>query len=141
LVHKKTIQVQNPFSKFGAFTKDNEGNYYIFSAEDVPERAFNQNNMALIKYDSEGKQKAIFYLLAQTSDENWVSRYSGIKRPFYYGSCRVEISGDWIAVYFAREMFIAPDGLNHQASYGFILNKNNLSRIPNITMPSAGHSL
>jgi hypothetical protein len=53
----------------------------------------------------------------------------------------MEVSGNMLCVYFARLMFMTPDdGLNHQASYGFILNKNNLSRISNIRMPSAGHS-
>ena len=140
LVYIKTMQFQNPFDKFGAFTKDNEGNYYIFSANDVPEGAFNQNNMALVKYDAGGKQTAIFNLPAQTTNEKWAPGYSGVKIPFSTGSCKMEISGDWIAVYFARQMFIAPDRANHQASYGFILNKNNLTRISNITMPSAGHS-
>ena len=135
LVHIKTMQFQTPFNKFGAFTKDNDGNYYIFSAEDVPEGAHNQNNMALVKYNSEGRQIAIFNSPAKTTDG-----FYGIKSPFATGSCRMEISGDWIAVYFAREMFIAEDGLNHQASYGFMLNKNNLERIPNNTMPYVSHS-
>ena len=136
----KTIKVSNEFEKLGAFVKDEDGNYYILSAEDVQEGAFNQKNIVITKYDSEGEKINAFYLIAQTSDEIWARGFSGIKRPFYAGSCRMEISGDWIAVYFARQMFRARDGKNHQASYGFILDKNTLEKIRNISMPSAGHS-
>ena len=136
----KTIKIHNEFNKFGCFTRDNDGNYYIVCAEDVQERAFQQKNLVLVKYDPDGNKTEAFYLAAQTSDEIWARGYSGIRNPFYAGSCRLEISGDWIAVYFARRMFRAGDGKNHQASYGFILDKNNLQRIQGITMPSAGHS-
>jgi hypothetical protein len=131
----KTMKFKNPFSKFGAFAKDDEGNYYIFSAKDVPEGVFDENNMALVKYNSNGKQESIFYFPAQTSDG-----FSGVKIPFSTGSCRMEISEDWITVYFARQMFIAPDGLNHQASYGFMLNKNNFENISSVKMPYVSHS-
>jgi hypothetical protein len=53
----------------------------------------------------------------------------------------MEISGNWIAVYFGRVMFQnQTDSLHHQASYGFILNKNNLERMQNYTIPYASHS-
>jgi hypothetical protein len=45
-----------------------------------------------------------------------------------------------LTVYFAREMFVASDGLNHQASYGFILNKNTFERISSMNVPYASHS-
>jgi hypothetical protein len=59
LVLGKTLRFQNPFNEFGAFTKDNEGNYYVFSAEMGTNRP-NAINMALVKYDSAGSQKAVF---------------------------------------------------------------------------------
>ena len=130
----KTIRLNNEFNKLGAFTKDEDGNYYLFSAKDVQEGAFDEKNMALVKYKSDGEKTAVFYLSAQISD-----RFSGVKIPFSTGSCRMEISGDQIAVYFARQMFMAPDGLNHQASYGFILDKNNLEMIT-VKMPYVSHS-
>jgi len=140
LSHIKTMKFHNEFKKFGSFVKDYEGNYYILCGDDVQERAFEQKNMLIVKYDENGEKINSFYLTAQTTDEIWARGYSGIKRPFYAGSCRLEISGNWIAAYFSREMFRARDGLNHQASYGFILDKNTLEKIPNISMPSAGHS-
>ena len=47
-----------------------------------------------------------------------------IREPFAAGTCRVELSGSMLAVYFARQMF---DG--HQASYGFILDKDTFERV------------
>jgi hypothetical protein len=140
LQHIKTMKFHNELGQFGSFIKDDEGNYYIFYAEEVREGAFDQKNMVLTRYDSNGEKTGACFLPAQTSDEKWARSFSGIKRPFYAGSCRMEISGDWIAVYFARQMFRARDGKNHQASYGFIFDKNNLEKVPNINTPSAGHS-
>jgi len=84
----------------GAFTKDKDGNYYIFYA------------------------KKDVWLEAQVNNEN---RSTSVKIPFRSGTCRLEISGDMIAVYFARQMFKASDNLNHQASFGFIFDINTLS--------------
>jgi hypothetical protein len=137
---QKTMRFENEPGRLGAFTKDGEGNYYFFYGENVAEKAFTQNNMALAKYGPEGTKINCLYLAAQTNDEIWAKGYSGVKKPFDAGTCRLEISGDFIAVYFAREMFVARDGKNHQASYGFVLNKDTLERQSGFKMPSAGHS-
>lgn len=141
----KRISISKELSSVGAFTRDSEGNYYIFYAKPVNEGAFAEQNMMLVKYSPAAKKIKTFYLEAQTSDEKWAKAYSGVKNPFSFGNCKIEISGDMIAVYFAREMFVSPDGLNHQASYGFILDKNTLEQLTGkgnqlMTMPSAGHS-
>jgi hypothetical protein len=141
LALRRTLAFKNELAILGAFTKDGDGNYYFFYAETVAEGAFSANNMALVKYAPGGEKTGAFFLPAQTRDEKWAPGFSGVKVPFDAGTCRLEISGDLIAVYFAREMFKARDGRNHQASYGFILNKDNLERLPDVTMPSAGHSL
>lgn len=141
----KAINVKAELSKVGAFTKDDEGNYYIIFGTDVPEGAFNDASIKLIKYDAAGNKINTFDLQAQTYDEKWAKGYSGVYKPFQAGSCRLEISGDKISAYFARLMFKASDGLNHQASYGFILNKDDFKRLSGKgediqMMPSAGHS-
>jgi hypothetical protein len=136
----KTLHFNNEYEKIGSFAKDNEGNYYIFYAEDVQEEEFSRKNMALVKYNSEGVKIDSFYLEAQTSDEIWQSGYSGVKEPFSGGTSRMEISGNMLAVYFSRILFMAPDGYNHQASYGFILDKNSLERMPNMNTGMVSHS-
>jgi len=129
LEYIKTMTFQNKYKLFGGFTKDDEGNYYVFSAEAVKEEEKERKNMALVKYNSSGAQQAVLVLPAD-----------GVKNPFRSNSCRLEISGDQIAVYFTRGMFKSPkDGKNHQASYGFIANRNNLEKIP-AKMPYASHS-
>jgi hypothetical protein len=58
-----------------------------------------------------------------------------------------------LAVYFARKMFKANDGLNHQASYGFVIDTDTFERLDkesktgynatsagNMTMPYVSHS-
>ena len=139
----RTQAFKKELDKVGAFTKDKENNYYIFYAKDVAESAHSEKNMALVKYSPSGNKLKEFWLEAETTGERWASGYSGVKIPFDAGMCKMEISGDMIAVYFARLMFVAPDGLNHQASYGFVLNLDTFERptaANTIRMPSAGHS-
>jgi len=139
LKETKTFSFQNEFSTLGAFTKDGDGNYYFFFAE----RARNQNteNMALVKYSPEGEKTGAYKLKAQAANS-----FGGIRVPFDAGTCRIELSSSMLAVYFSREMFNG-----HQASYGFVLDKDLLIRIdkgasthPDIVgdtqMPYSSHS-
>lgn len=139
----RTVTLNKEFETIGSFTKDKNGNYYVFYAQPVSEGAFNEQNMALIKYSSQGNKLNEYKLAAQTTDERWALGYSGVKVPFDSGTCRMEISGHMIAVYFGRIQFVAKDKLNHQASYGFILDIDNFQRLSgkdSLKMPSAGHS-
>jgi hypothetical protein len=135
----KIFSFQNEFSTLGAFTKDTDGNYYFFYAE----RARNQNteNMAVVSYSREGEKINTYKLKAQAANS-----FGGIRVPFDAGTCRIELSESMLAVYFSREMFNG-----HQASYGFILDKDSFIRIdkgasthPDIVgdtqMPYSSHS-
>ncbi|MCL1793784.1 MAG: hypothetical protein FWG34_07935 [Oscillospiraceae bacterium] len=114
----RTQAFKKELAKVGAFAKDKNGNYYIFYAKDVAEGAFGEKNMVLVKYSPSGSKSREFWLEAQGAD----GYFSGVKVPFSFGSCKMEISGEMIAVYFGRQMFVSNDGKNHQASYGFVLN-------------------
>jgi len=139
----RTIAIKKEFAEIGAFAKDKNGNYYVFHAKSVAEGAFDEQNMALVKYSPQGDKSDEYRLAAQTTDERWAPGYSGVKVPFANGTCRMEISGNMIAVYFGRTQFRGKDGVNHQASYGFILDIDNFQRLSgenSLRMPSAGHS-
>jgi hypothetical protein len=135
----KTLSFQNELGSLGAFAKDNDGNYYFFYGA----RAANQNaeNMALVKYSPEGEKTNAYKLKAKPPNS-----FDGIRIPFDAGTCRLELAGSMLAVYFAREMFSG-----HQASYGFILNKDTFERVDrgaathpdmggNTQMPYVSHS-
>jgi len=117
LTFLKTVKVANEFEKLGAFVKDDEGNYYLFFAGGAARTSV--ENMALVKYDNDGNQIKIMRLRAKPP-----SSFDGVKNPFYAGSCRMELSGSMLAVYFARQMFNG-----HQASYGFIVDKDTFERV------------
>jgi hypothetical protein len=122
----KTHRFIKPLPLIGAFTKDSSGNYYIFYGIDVSEGAFSQKNTALIKYSPSGQKIAETWFEASVDN----SRY-GIKIPFDSSSCRMEISGNMIMVYFAKEQFVSDSGANHQSSSGFILTTDTLSLLSN----------
>ena len=124
--HKKTLRFNNELPKFGAFTKDKEGNYYVFYGKNVEENEKNTVNMVLVKYNGEGAKINVFKLNATGNDPFAIYE---VKKPFDMGSCRMEISGDWIIVYFATIAFKSSDGKNHQSSWGFVLDKNRFERV------------
>jgi len=127
------------FDMFGAFTKDSEGNYYFFYGKisaDVPtiEEAYDlPENMAMVKYNKSGGKIKTYKRKPKAGIDK------GVQLPFRAGICRLEVSGSMLAVYFARIMFKGEDGLAHQASFGFVLNKDTFEEIP-AQEPYASHS-
>jgi hypothetical protein len=117
LQYIKTLAFQNEFDKLGAFVKDDEGNYYIFYAKYTNNRT--EKNMAMVKYNTEGEKINEYKLEAYA-----LNSMAGVSDPFYAGGCRLELSGSMLAVYFARKMFNG-----HQASYGFVLDKDTFERV------------
>ncbi|MDR2543440.1 MAG: hypothetical protein LBC80_08350 [Treponema sp.] len=114
---RRTLTFENEFDLLGAFTKDDEGNYYLFFASRATSR--NVENMAMVKYNRAGEKIQTYKLMAVPQRS-----FDGVRVPFDAGTCRLELSGSMLAVYFAREMFNG-----HQASYGFILDKDTFERI------------
>ena len=117
LEEQKTLVFKNELGSLGAFTKDGEGNYYFFYGMQAASQ--NVENMAVVKYSSEGEKINTYRLRA-----NAPNSFDGIRVPFDSGTCRLELSGSMLAVYFAREMFNG-----HQASYGFVIDKDTFARI------------
>ena len=125
----KTLRFENKFDQTGAFAKDDEGNYYIFFAKSSPGQ--NTENMVLDKYNPAGEIINSYKLVAYAKNS-----FGGIKIPFDAGTCKIEISGSMIAVYLARKMFNG-----HQASYGFILNKNTFEKIDVGQVTDSGYTI
>jgi len=117
LQEQKTLSFQNELGSLGAFTKDNDGSYYFFYAASSTRQ--DTENMAMVKYDRNGEKINTYKLKA-----NPPRSFDGIRIPFDAGTCRLELSDSMLAVYFAREMFSG-----HQASYGFVLDKDTFERI------------
>jgi hypothetical protein len=130
---QKTLNIPNELDQLGAFTKDTDGNYYFFYGAETTNQ--NSENMAMIKCDKNGTKIKSFKLKAKS---NGRVDMDGIKIPFDAGTCRLELSGSMLAVYFAREMFSG-----HQASFGFVLDKDTFTRIDigAVTNPNNGKSL
>jgi hypothetical protein len=133
LESQRSFNIPNELGQLGAFTKDTDGNYYFFYGAETTNQ--NSENMAMVKCDKNGIKTKSFKLKAKS---NGRVDMDGIKIPFDAGTCRLELSGSMLAVYFAREMFSG-----HQASFGFVLDKDTFRRIDigAVTNPSNGKSL
>jgi hypothetical protein len=127
---RTVLSFQNELDQLGAFTKDPEGNYYFFYGSRTNNKTV--ENMAMVKRNQDGEEIQTFKLKAFPPRS-----MDGIRIPFDAGTCRLEVSGTQVAVYFAREMFSG-----HQASYGFVLDKNSFERIDTgaATHPSMGNN-
>jgi hypothetical protein len=130
---QRSFSIPNEIGQLGSFTKDADGNYYFFYGAETTNQ--NYENMAMVKCDRNGTKTKLFKLKAKS---NGRVDMDGIKIPFDAGTCRLELSGSMLAVYFAREMFSG-----HQASFGFVLDKDTFMRIDigAVTNPSNGKSL
>ncbi|MCL1947998.1 MAG: hypothetical protein FWF51_12750, partial [Chitinivibrionia bacterium] len=147
LRERKTLSFQNEFGSLGAFTKDDDGNYYFFYGMKVGDEDKKVENMAIAKYDRNGRKIKTYRRIAETPHN-----FSGIQRPFVDGTCRLEISGSMLAVYFAEVDFPGHDvagqyGFGHQGSHGFIIDKDSFEEISSrdilpgaANMPSHSHS-
>lgn len=120
----KRVDIEREMPLFGNFIRDGDGNFYVFFARAVQENETDARNMVLVKYDKDGKKLSNITFNALEDDS-----IRGVRVPFDAGSCRMEIAGDTLLVYFSREMFKTEDGKNHQASYGFMIDLRNFSRI------------
>jgi len=138
----RTQKFKKELDKVGGFTKDRNGNYYIFYAKDVADGAYDEKNIALVRYSPSGQKQREFRLEANPGGSPYGR---GVMLPLRFGTCQLEISGNMIAVYFGREMFKTPDGLNHQASFGFILDINTFNLLTGededtLKIPYVSHS-
>jgi len=115
----KTLKFTKELEKVGAFTKDNYGNYYIFYGKDVDGNGKTEKNMALVKYSPSGEK-----LLESWQQAYDINNDNDVMKPFDAGTCRLEISGDMIAVCFARQMFNG-----HQAQSESIFNINTFEKL------------
>jgi len=128
LNEKRELIFQNEIGSLGAFTKDDDGNYYFFYAKRTTSRT--EQNMALVKYDRHAEKLNTYMLVA-----NAPNSFGGVQVPFDAGTCRLELSGQLICVYFARKMFNG-----HQASYGFILDKDTFEKIDRGIVDNRGYT-
>ncbi|MDR3239761.1 MAG: hypothetical protein LBT44_06695 [Clostridiales bacterium] len=138
----RTVTLPKPMLLFGAAAKDDEGNYYLFCGKELRESERDVNNMALVKCDNRGE--IINYAEFKGYNEDI---FNTVKIPFDFGTCRMEVSGDVVGVYFARLMFMYEDGVDYQASYGYMLNKESFERLDTgpflpseMTIPYVSHS-
>ena len=64
----KTLHFDNEYEKIGSFTRDDEGNYYIFYARYAEESEKDTETMAVAKYNSEGTKIKVYKLKATDND-------------------------------------------------------------------------
>jgi hypothetical protein len=127
-VFVRKLDFQPILPKVGGFTKDDEGNFYIFYGKDVEEGAFSEQNMVLVKYSHDGVKMDEEWLKARDNEKTHI--ILGAKIPAFGEGvpCAIEISGDTLAVYMSYITFNDENGTNHQCAIGILFDLKTLEQ-------------
>ncbi|MCL2549038.1 MAG: S-layer homology domain-containing protein [Symbiobacteriaceae bacterium] len=129
----KALTIPKLMPIFGAATMDDKGFYYIaFGKNLYDEELKNEQNVAVAKYDNNGKFQGSTYFVA---GEGY---FNGTKMPFDRNSAMI-ISGNVLAVHFSRTMFKSGDGLNHQSSTVLYVDIDQMTPV-SLPIPYTSHS-
>ncbi|MBQ3370734.1 MAG: cadherin repeat domain-containing protein [Mogibacterium sp.] len=95
---------------FGGFY-ESDNNFYIVSGQENPEENENVEVFRITKYDKKWNRLGSCGLYGANTTI-----------PFDAGSCRIDGSGNRLAIRTSHEMYMSEDGLNHQASVLMIVD-------------------
>ncbi|MCL2320930.1 MAG: CAP domain-containing protein [Oscillospiraceae bacterium] len=119
----KNIIIKKALPKFGAYTKDSEGNYYVFFGLNIEAKSDRiTKNMALVKYNGDGEKTAECFFNAPSDGG------LGVKNPLLYG-CKMKISKDNLLIYFGCNTYEGKDKRTHDASYAALFDLKTFTNI------------
>ena len=121
------LKLKRELPLVGGIGIDDEENMYVAYGTELEEGQDDETVLRLVKYDEYGEKLAVYDVKGRNGD----STLDTIKIAFSFGSCDININNGIVTCLFAREMFQSDDGLNHQASFSFAVNAENLETVSN----------
>lgn len=131
-----TVTIKTELPMVGGFYYDPKGIFYVVSGQINEEEDPNKIVIVIEKFDQTWVLKGSTKIKG-----NYEHLFEGIIDPFSYGSCRMEIYGEYLIVHTARRMFVHEDGLNHQSNLCFVINTEAMTPIDSPKTPYVSHSL
>ncbi len=135
----RTFAVDREMPLFGCATMDSDGNYYLSFGRLIESlTAVTEDNLMVVKYSSDGTKLGSL-VVPSTS-----TVLTGTRAPFcvdYPGPYSEEmvISGSILTMYYGHQLFMMPDGLNHQTSAVLYVNTDTMERVF-LPEPYSSHS-
>lgn len=133
---QKQIEIPRLFPRYGGFTKDEHGNYYLlFYSKGNNDGVFN-HNMVLGKFNAEGAEMGKYYFLTDR-EKGW-----DIKEPMANATSRLLYANGKIAVITGKiQHKNVNDGLNHQQGIFGVVDAQTMTLIENQSVKwTASHS-
>lgn len=126
-VLKKRITLEKKHPLFGTVACDSEGNYYLVTGEENTGDNTNVNTVFISKYNSKGKHIKTVGDNGMSSLATYYKNNSATKIPFSAGNCAAAVSGDILAVNYARSMYSG-----HQSNSVFAVNMKTMEKVTGI---------
>ena len=118
------VTLAKQHSIFGTVVCDGNGNYYLVTGENNSSNATRTETVFISKYDSNGNLIASVGDNGSSSLASYYDDSFYTQAPFDGGCCDAAISGNYLTVYYAREMYSG-----HQSCSAFTVNINDLSKV------------
>ena len=132
LLDSRSIALELP--KFGGYYRGGDYNYLVFG-KDNPEESEDAEIMRVVKYTSDWKRAAEASVYSANTVE-----------PFRSGSVRMTETDNKLYIHTCHRMFMADDGLNHQANMTYVIEENGMTvvdsyfKVMNIKVGYVSHS-
>ena len=124
-----------PYDLWGGFYQGKDGNFYVVCRQENAEFSRSKSVIKVLKYDQNWK------LISSTDIYGSATNiYEGIQKPFYAGSCRMDMKDNLLTIHMSRMMFPASDGISHQGNITFIIDVNTMKEVKNIAIPYVSYS-
>ena len=119
-----TVELEKQHPLFGTVVADQNGNFYLITGEENTTDDMNAETIFISKYNSEGTHLQTVGDDGSSSLAYYYPDNFHTKIPFNGGNCDAAISGNLLAVNYARKMYNG-----HQSNSVFMVNINDLSEV------------
>lgn len=115
VVSKKKISIK--YDVYGGFYKGTDGKFYVAVGYSNPDESRTKTVIKVIQYTSNWKKVKTATISGGASNA-----FDGIYEPFLAGNCSMDMKGNTLYLFTARQMFMHSDGLRHQSNISFAIN-------------------
>ncbi len=118
-VERKTVKQELPY--FGAFY-ESDANYYLVTGDSNKEENNSKEVFRITKYDKSWRKLSDCGMFGANT-----------VYPFDAGSCRVDMTDNYMVIRTCHEMYKGLDGLNHQANVTMLVNVSTMKVVDSFT--------
>lgn len=131
---QKTIKIKKPYPMLGGVIMDKNGYFYALFGQNDKAGKGKTVTVSVVQYNGKGKKVKELAIKGKNTDVEG-DLYWGTRYPFHAGNASMAISGDILAITYAREMYNG-----HQSNHVIYVKIPSLVRNKKIPEPYTSHS-